>query len=58
MRIAFNHLQTMDGVLRTRSHAEGRLPALIAAAGFGLVREHIAIPTPSGSISIYSARKA
>ena len=58
MRMAFNHLQTVDGASRTRAHAEGRLPALITAAGFGRVREHIAIPTPSGSISIYSARKA
>lgn len=58
MRIAFNHLQTVDQASRTRAHAEGRLPTLIAAAKFVQVSERISIPTPSGSISIYAARKA
>lgn len=57
MRLAFSHVQVIDGRARTQSHAEGRLPALIADAGFANVREHIAIPTPSGSISIYSATR-
>ena len=57
MRLAFSHVQVIDGSDSTRSHAEGRLPALIAAAGFTAVRENLAIPTPSGSISIYSASR-
>jgi 2-polyprenyl-3-methyl-5-hydroxy-6-metoxy-1,4-benzoquinol methylase len=55
MRLAFSHVQVIDGSERTRSHAEGRLPSLIAEAGFAEVRENLSIPTPSGSISIYSA---
>jgi hypothetical protein len=55
MRLAFSHVQVIDGSERTRSHAEGRLPSLIAEAGFAEVRENRCIPTPSGSISIYSA---
>ncbi len=58
MRMAFSHLQTVDEASRTRADAEGRLPTLIAAARFGQVSERVAIPTPSGSISIYAARKA
>ncbi len=55
MRLAFSQVQVIDGSERTRSHAEGRVPDLIADAGFAAVRENIAIPTPSGSISIYTA---
>jgi ubiquinone/menaquinone biosynthesis C-methylase UbiE len=55
MRFAFRHVQVIDGDANTRPHAEGKLPSLISEAGFVLVRENLSIPTPSGSISLYSA---
>lgn len=55
MRFAFKQVQALDGNDNSRAHAEGRLPQLIADAGFVAVRENMSIPTPTGSISLYSA---
>jgi hypothetical protein len=55
MRFAFKQVQALDGNNNSRPHAEGRLPELIAEAGFVAVRENMSIPTPTGSISLYSA---
>lgn len=58
MRFLFRQIQRLDGFENTQPNADGVLPDLFAAAGFGRVVERQAIPTPTGSISIYSARRA
>ena len=56
MRVAFRlTVQAVDGVRDTRPNAEGCLPAMMQAAGFADVREHGAIHTLTGSISLYLA---
>jgi ubiquinone/menaquinone biosynthesis C-methylase UbiE len=58
MRVLFRQIQRLDGFENTQPNADGVLPDLFSAAGFGRVVERQAIPTPTGSISIYSARRA
>lgn len=58
MRILFQQIQRLDGYENTTPNAAGVLPELMAEAGFEDVRETEVIPTPTGSISLYSARKA
>ncbi len=48
LRATFGVLQLIDGLEGTRDHAAGRLPALIAAAGFADVRGHRRLPTVWG----------
>jgi ubiquinone/menaquinone biosynthesis C-methylase UbiE len=55
MRFAFRQVQAMDGVSNTQPNADGVLPQLMSEAGFVSVRENVVIPTPTGSISLYSA---
>lgn len=57
MRTAFRLVQFADGRADTQPNADGALPGLISDAGFGDVREADVVPTVSGSISIYVARK-
>ena len=57
MRLAFRHVQSLDGFASTQPNADGILPLLMAEAGFADVRENQVIPTPTGSISLYSARR-
>lgn len=57
MRVLFRQVQRLDGFENTQPNADGILPSLIAAAGFASVVEHQATPTPTGSISTYSARR-
>jgi 16S rRNA G1207 methylase RsmC len=57
MRFAFRQVQTLDGVANTQPNADGVLPELMTEAGFVEVRENVVIPTPTGSISLYSARR-
>jgi phospholipid N-methyltransferase len=57
MRLAFRQVQTLDGVANTQPNADGVLPELMAEAGFADVKENVTIPTPTGSISLYSARR-
>ncbi|MBW8487361.1 class I SAM-dependent methyltransferase [Actinomadura parmotrematis] len=57
MRLAFRVVQLADGRENTRFNAEGRLPGLIADAGFRGVRETAAVSTVNGSISVYTARR-
>jgi ubiquinone/menaquinone biosynthesis C-methylase UbiE len=58
MRAAFRMtVQVADGKADTQPNADGVLPELIAAAGFGEVREAEVVATVTGSISIYAARK-
>jgi ubiquinone/menaquinone biosynthesis C-methylase UbiE len=57
MRLAFRTVQLADGREDTRPNADGVLPELLRAAGFHGVRETEVLPTVTGSISIYVARR-
>jgi phospholipid N-methyltransferase len=57
MRFAFTQVQTLDGFRNTQPNADGVLPDLMTEAGFVDVKENVVIPTPTGSISLYSARR-
>jgi len=57
MRLAFRQVQSLDGFANTQPNAEGVLPQLMTEAGFVDVIENQVIPTPTGSISLYSARR-
>jgi len=57
MRLAFRQVQSLDGFANTQPNADGILPELMAEAGFTDIRETRTIPTPTGSISLYSARR-
>ncbi len=51
-------VQRIDGRRDTQPNADDVLPGLIAGAGFADVTESMVIPTPSGSISVFTATKA
>ncbi|MEB3020742.1 class I SAM-dependent methyltransferase [[Mycobacterium] crassicus] len=57
MRLTFRFVQFADGKTDTQPNADGVLPELISAAGFTDVREAEVVPTITGSLSIYVARK-
>ncbi|GGQ31947.1 class I SAM-dependent methyltransferase [Streptosporangium pseudovulgare] len=57
MRLAFRIVQLADGRDDTQPNADGALPGLMSAAGFGDVREAEVVPTATGSISVYVARR-
>ena len=57
MRAAFLLVQAFDGCKTTGQNARGILPQLIADAGFTEVAERLVVATPTGSISLYTARK-
>lgn len=57
MRTGFRIVQLADGKTDTQPNADGILPELISAAGFGAVREAETVSTITGSISIYVAVK-
>jgi len=57
MRLAFRIVQLADGKADTQPNADGVLPDLLSECGFGEVREAEVVPTVSGSISVYVARK-
>jgi precorrin-6B methylase 2 len=57
MRLGFRIVQLADGTADTQPNAEGVLPELMSDAGFRDVREAEVVPTVSGSISVYVARK-
>ncbi|OYX73622.1 MAG: SAM-dependent methyltransferase [Caulobacter sp. 32-67-35] len=57
MRLLFRQVQMLDGFANTEPNAQGVLPGLIEEAGFRGVEERCVVPTPTGSISIYSAEK-
>lgn len=56
-RLVFRAVQFADGVEDTRPNADGVLPRLISEAGFRDVRETEAVPTATGSISVYVAAR-
>jgi ubiquinone/menaquinone biosynthesis C-methylase UbiE len=57
MRLGFRIVQWADGKADTQPNADGILPELIEQAGFVDVAETAVIPTVSGSLSIYHARR-
>ncbi len=57
MKTAFLALRTLDGFERTRAHARGELPALIARAGFSDVRLHDRLRTGWGTLELLSAER-
>jgi ubiquinone/menaquinone biosynthesis C-methylase UbiE len=57
MRLAFGVVQLADGAANTQPNADGVLPGLLSEAGFGDVREVEVVPTITGSISVYVARR-
>jgi ubiquinone/menaquinone biosynthesis C-methylase UbiE len=57
MRLAFAQVQRLDGIENTQPNADGVLPVLMEEVGFASVRENRVIATPTGSISLYSARR-
>jgi ubiquinone/menaquinone biosynthesis C-methylase UbiE len=58
MRATFTLLQAIDGFANTRDHSAGRLPAIVAAAGFGPVATHARLRTAFGSLEILSAARS
>jgi hypothetical protein len=54
-RPGFLGLQLLDGFAGTRDHAAGRLPSLIAAAGFAGVATGERYRTPWGRLELISA---
>lgn len=57
MRALFRQIQWLDGFEFTEPNARGCIPRVLADAGFADVEETRVIPTPTGSISIYRARR-
>ncbi|MBP6014037.1 MAG: methyltransferase domain-containing protein [Alphaproteobacteria bacterium] len=57
MRLAFRQVQSIDGFKTTQPNADGALPGMIEEAGFVDIEETVIIPTPTGSISLYRARR-
>lgn len=57
MRMLFRQIQLLDGFEFTEPNAKGCVPEILAAAGFEAVEEVKVIPTPTGSISIYGAKR-
>jgi ubiquinone/menaquinone biosynthesis C-methylase UbiE len=57
MRTLFRQVQRLDGFENTEPNAKGVLPELMREAGFDEVAECLVVPTPTGSISLYYARK-
>lgn len=57
MRLLFRQVQALDGFENTQPNADGVIPQLMAEAGFREVSEGRVVPTPTGSISLYSATR-
>ena len=57
MRMLFRQIQLLDGFEFTEPNAKGCVPEILAAAGFEAVEEVKVIPTPTGSIAIYRAKR-
>lgn len=58
MRTLFRVVQHLDGFETTQPNADGLLPELLTEAGFDAVKESTIVPTPTGSISLYEARRS
>jgi len=57
MRFLFRRtVQTIDGFADTQPNADGVLPELISKVGFDDVSECAAVPTITGSVSLYRVK--
>lgn len=56
--VGFAALRLLDGRAQTADHAAGRVPQVIAGAGFGDVRLHNAWRTPFGRLELLGAVRA
>ena len=56
-RAVFGVVRLVDGATTTRDNAEGRLPGMVAAAGFVDVVETHVFPTIGGTLGLMKARK-
>lgn len=56
MRAAFFALQLVDGFATTRDHVAGRLPAIIADAGFAPAEPYGRLRTTWGSLELRAHR--
>jgi len=57
MRTLFRQVQMIDGFELTEPNARGCVPIILSEAGFRGVEEVRVVPTPTGSISLYRARR-
>lgn len=57
LRLLFLSVRLLDGFGNTAAHAAGRLPGLVAEAGFAGVRTHARVPTVFGTLDVFSATK-
>jgi ubiquinone/menaquinone biosynthesis C-methylase UbiE len=57
MRTLFRQVQIIDGFELTEPNARGCVPVILREAGFREVGEVRVIQTPTGSISLYRARR-
>lgn len=56
-RLLFVSIQLLDGFASTRDNVEGRLPAMMAEAGFEDTRETKRFLTVYGALSLYTGRR-
>lgn len=57
MRVLSYSIQLLDGFANTADHIEGRLPQYYREAGFEAVELRSELPTPYGTMALYSARR-
>jgi ubiquinone/menaquinone biosynthesis C-methylase UbiE len=57
LRLGFLLIQILDGFATTRESVQGRLPYLVAEAGFSSLEETQHIPTVFGSLRLLKARR-
>lgn len=57
MQLLFNQVRSLDGYENTRANKEGRIPGMMAEAGFAAVTEHWAVQTPTGAITLWTGTK-
>ena len=57
MRKLFRIVQKGDGYENTEPNAQGVLPELMKEVGFLSVEDTAVVPTPTGSISLYRAKR-
>lgn len=57
MDLLFRQVRSLDGYENTQANRDGKIPDMMVSANFDNVEELWSIPTPTGSISLYSGRK-
>lgn len=57
MQMLFNQVRSLDGYENTRANKNGLIPVLIEEAGFSHVAEEWQVQTPTGSITLWTAKK-